>query len=263
LSSKENEKRPLVYIAGALTGLNPEEADRYKRWYEGAAQICEELGFEPYLPHKHTDPVQHPKISAYEVYLTDTSKVKEARFVLAFTDVPSHGVGIELAIAAEYEKPVILMIRLGCPVSRMVLGSPSVIGAVSFSDWEQGARLLRRMIINRASLLETSLRQTEHLERIEIILPITYNNGQPVPEEDFESLENVLGRRFGGWSYAPGRGGWANHEGRRYIEEHRRYDVLVAPGDFSEEEFCHLRETLQKRFKQLEVLMLRTTATRL
>ncbi len=43
--------RPKVYIAGALTGLDPPEVERFKAMYEDIGRACEELGLAPYLPH--------------------------------------------------------------------------------------------------------------------------------------------------------------------------------------------------------------------
>ncbi|MBU2104189.1 MAG: DUF4346 domain-containing protein, partial [Nanoarchaeota archaeon] len=58
-----------IYIAGKLTGdASPEES---KKFYEDIASVAEQSGFNAYLPHKFTDPIEHPHISAIEVYEKD------------------------------------------------------------------------------------------------------------------------------------------------------------------------------------------------
>lgn len=205
MSMEAKEERPIAYIAGRLTGLPPTKANQYKKMYESAAQICEELGFKAYLPHEHTDPLKHPLVSPTEVYLTDTGKVRDAKIVIAFIDEPSFGVGTELGYAAVYETFVILVHHLGVPVSRMVFGNPSVIGIVPYSKWEEAIEVLRQTILSRAELINISdeivdyYREQEEAS-VKFILPITHNDGQPVLEDEFKSLEYFLIRRFGGCS---------------------------------------------------------------
>lgn len=258
MALQTKEEGPLVYIAGALTGLAPDRATEYRNIYESAAAVCEGLHLTPYLPHKHTDPILHPLVSAYEVYLTDAAVVKNARLVIAFTDTPSFGVGSELAIAAEHETHVVLVNRLGIPVSRMVIGNPAIIGVVNYTNWDQGKELLRQLLVARSELLKLPKEIVEfHKSSTEGFLafpvPAVDNDGHPIAEEVYAELESLLMERFGAWSVASGAGNWKDEEGKEYPEGHRKYEILVSR--FSEFEFQELKKTIETRFDQIEILM--------
>ncbi len=135
------EKRPLVYISGALTGL--ENPDNQKRFYERIASLCEEIGLEAYLPHKHTDPVNHPYISPQEVFERDRRAVRKADLVIAYVGIPSLGVGMELAYAEVFDIPVILLAEEDRKISRFVLGIPNVKGVVRFKTREEALEKLK------------------------------------------------------------------------------------------------------------------------
>jgi hypothetical protein len=64
--------------------------------------------------------------------------------------------------------------------------------------------------------------------RYEILLPLTYNNGQPVPGEAVEQTREELILRFGAATLSPStfRGAWIN-SGVRYEDESLRLFVDV------------------------------------
>jgi hypothetical protein len=250
---------PLVYISGALTGLPKNKNQEYKHIYESAGQICKDLGFNIYLPHTHNDPYDYPLVTAPEVWSTNIENVEKSSFVIAFTDHLSFGVGSELGVAAQHHIPVVVVYRLGKPISKMVLGNPSIIGVVTYSaKWLDGSEKLRQMLLNKADQLNIPRHKVELHKSIDTVLvefklPITYNDGQLVPESEFLKLEDLLQRRFGGWSVRSGRGGWASEDGTKYVEDHRHYDVEVK--NFSRYEFYELKQTLKNNFKQIELDM--------
>ena len=58
-----------IYVSGALTDVeNPIET---KALYEKIGLVCEEIGFQSYVPHLHTDPVNNPDITPREVFDKD------------------------------------------------------------------------------------------------------------------------------------------------------------------------------------------------
>ncbi len=134
-------REQIVYISGALTGL--EDHEEQKGFYEDIASICEELGFQVYLPHKHTDPVKHPYVTPQEVFKTDKMAVRKADLVIAYVGKPSLGVGMELAYAEVFDIPVILLLEEDKRVSRFALGAPNVKAVIRFRTREEGLKKLR------------------------------------------------------------------------------------------------------------------------
>ena len=123
-----------VFISGALTGIQKPQS--VKAYYERLAQACEDLGWDPYVPHKHSDPIAHPHLSAREVYGIDRYQVRTSNLVIAYAGIPSLGTGQEVQIAEEHGVPVVLLFERGKLVSRMTRGSPNVIAEICFDDIE-------------------------------------------------------------------------------------------------------------------------------
>ncbi len=63
-----------------------------------------------------------PDAAARTVYETDITMAAEADLMLAIADVPSTGLGMELAKRAELGRATIVAHREGADISRMVLG---------------------------------------------------------------------------------------------------------------------------------------------
>lgn len=121
-----------VYISGALTGV--EKLTETKAFYESIAMLCEEAGFQAYVPHLVTDPVTHPKVTPESVFETDKRQVGQADLVIAYVGFPSLGVGMELAYSEASSTPIILLYEKGKEVSRFPRGIPTVIAEIQFQD---------------------------------------------------------------------------------------------------------------------------------
>ena len=141
-------KNSTVYISGALTGIaNPEAT---KAFYESIGLLCEKMGFNAYVPHLHTDPVNNPDVTPQQVFETDKKMVSQADLVIVYMGQPSFGVGMEIAYAEMNQIPTILVYEEGKTISRFPRGIPSKIGEVVFKTHEDALQKLRE-------ILETSL----------------------------------------------------------------------------------------------------------
>lgn len=136
-----------VYISGALT--NVPNLEELRSFYEDIDALCRDLGMEPYLPHKHSDPVLNPHLSPKEVYERDKKRVLSSDLVIAYVGVPSLGVGMEIAYADEHGIPVVLVYPEGTRVSRLVRGLPShiLIGEVRFTSQEDALSQIREILM--------------------------------------------------------------------------------------------------------------------
>jgi hypothetical protein len=92
--------------------------------------------------------------------------------------------------------------------------------------------------------------------RYEILLPLQFNDGQPVPDEVIGETLVELRQRFGAVSCETQliRGQW-QHEGQTYLDNLTR--VFVDIPDQAEDRafFVEFKERIKERFKQLDVWM--------
>lgn len=133
-----------VYISGALTGI--ENSTAIKAFYETLGSLCEEIGFEAYVPHINTDPINNPNISPRQVFETDKNQVSASDLVIAYVGYPSLGVGMELAYAETNSIPIILLYEKGKGISRFPRGIPTVISEIQFNDYEDALTQLKSVL---------------------------------------------------------------------------------------------------------------------
>jgi nucleoside 2-deoxyribosyltransferase len=134
-----------IYVSGALTDVeNPAEI---KAFYEKIGLLCEEIGFQSYVPHLHTDPVNNPDITPREVFDKDKHEVSISDLVIAYLGSLSFGVGMELAYAENNKIPIILLYETGKRISRFPRGIPSVIAEIQFNDHEDALNQLKNVLL--------------------------------------------------------------------------------------------------------------------
>ncbi len=133
-----------LYISGALTGI--EKPTEIKAFYEAIALITEEIGFQAYVPHVNTDPINNPDVTPRQVYETDKNQVISSDLVIAYIGYPSLGVGMELAYAEINSIPIILVYEKGKAISRFPRGIPTVICEVQFTDYEDALNQIKRFL---------------------------------------------------------------------------------------------------------------------
>ncbi|MBE3143862.1 MAG: hypothetical protein IMZ61_08060, partial [Planctomycetes bacterium] len=74
----------------------------------------------------------------------DSTWVKECDVLIAEVSTPSHGVGYEIALALISGKPVLCLYRIGCKVSKMIVGNTSPgLKVVQYDTAGQAVRLAR------------------------------------------------------------------------------------------------------------------------
>lgn len=133
-----------AYVSGALSALGDDAAGRIL--YELIGEILEGEGLSTYVPHRYTDPIAAPGLTAQTVYDVDRQHVSGAALLVAYAGVPSFGVGIEVEIAREHGVPVVLVVHRGRAVSRMLLGNPAVVEVVRFADLDGLRRSLAEAV---------------------------------------------------------------------------------------------------------------------
>jgi nucleoside 2-deoxyribosyltransferase len=66
------------------------------------------------------------QLSPAAVFSRDTAWLRECQAVVAEVSTPSHGVGMEIAFALQWGKPVLCLLRRGARVSKMIAGHPGL-----------------------------------------------------------------------------------------------------------------------------------------
>ncbi len=142
--------KPIAYIAGALTDLPADLHAPLRKFYEDIGIACEDSGFAAILPHKWGDPLIMKEETPESIDRNDRRQLTTASLLIAYVGHPSLGTGIEIEIAHQDKKPIILVYekerlqkRL---VSRFVLGNPSVKAHVAFTDYEDAKAQLRKLL---------------------------------------------------------------------------------------------------------------------
>ena len=130
-----------IYVSGALT--NGER----KSFYEKIGKEISDNGWNPYIPHLHTDPKDNPDVTPEEVYEVDMKKIEESSYVVAYVGLPSLGVGAELEHANACGIPIILMYKKGERVSRLVQGIPKVCLTIVYENEEDGIHQLWKKLL--------------------------------------------------------------------------------------------------------------------
>jgi hypothetical protein len=90
--------------------------------------------------------------------------------------------------------------------------------------------------------------------RYEILLPLTFNDGRPIPGEALEQTREELIDGFGGVTLVPGsaQGVWL-HAGTRYEDETVLFIVDVADVPENRDFFVRFKPILLRRFEQIEI----------
>ena len=128
LFNMQNTKKK-IYISGALTIINSEK--NLKKIYENLSDICQEHNYTTYVPHLGgTDPIKNPAVTPKEVWEKDHHEVVTSDAILAYSGMPSLGVGGELEIARVTNSKIILWSFTGEKVSRLPLGNPAVLSHI-------------------------------------------------------------------------------------------------------------------------------------
>ena len=100
-----------------------------------------------------------------------------------------------------------------------------------------------------------------HLRRVEVYLPLEYNDGRPIADAKYLTLQTELRARFGGVTSTqrqfPLQGAW--HFGKDVYEERVVVFTLLDFRDQTEAELLkylnRLKQRLMKKFDQLEILI--------
>ncbi len=143
-----------AYLASALTGLTDVQQDHLVKVSDIVASICEDLDINLYEPRKATDPIQHPDVSAEDVFNIDRERVLSCDLLIHVADFASTGAGEELDFALGALIPIILIAHGDTKVSRMVTGIPAFKLMITYRDFDELGLELRQRLTEIRPILE-------------------------------------------------------------------------------------------------------------
>ena len=108
-------------------------------------------GISAYVPHKHTDPMEHPEHTPQDVYNRNHDIVANARMIIAYVGEPSIGVGGELEIAKNNDTEIIIHFFRNEKVSRMARGNPSVVTEITYETEDECLEKIREFLGSKKS----------------------------------------------------------------------------------------------------------------
>ena len=116
-----------AYLASGLTSLNEDQITIVELVSGLIAGFCSQAGVVVHQPVLHTHPKDHSHLTPSEIHDADFARVIESDVVIAIGDFASWGAGIELAWAERLRMPVLMFMREGRLVSRLVEGTSADI----------------------------------------------------------------------------------------------------------------------------------------
>ena len=155
-----------VYVASALTGLDEDQDAIVRLVSEAIADHCSQIGVLVHQPALHTHPIDHGSLAADEVHDADFRKVLESDVIVAIGDFPSWGAGKELAWAERLRAPILMFVRQGQSVSRLVEGTTADIEVVAWHHVADIRDACNTYFMKRKSRLEAQRRLRESRQHL-------------------------------------------------------------------------------------------------
>ena len=134
----------LAYLSGPIIHQNNRKEDFYRL----VVSTLEELDIDVFAPQFL------PPAPAEEIYQRDVHKVRSCDFLIAEVSSPSHGVGMEIMLAIELQKPILLFQGAkGENLSRMVLGADGKV-LFTYGGLDEVSKRLRKIDLKALTVAE-------------------------------------------------------------------------------------------------------------
>jgi nucleoside 2-deoxyribosyltransferase len=152
-----DRKMTLAYLSGPIIHAE----DRRDDFYRVVIDLLEENGVEVFAPQFF------PPASPEEIYERDVHNVRACDFLVAEVSSPSHGVGMEIMLAVELSKPILLFFDSSSGrLSKMVSGAPGK-ALFNYLDIDDVAQVLGRIDFNNLIVDECPICDSQVVEATE------------------------------------------------------------------------------------------------
>jgi hypothetical protein len=147
-----------VYLASGLTSLTDDQITIVELVSGLVAGYCANAGVMVHQPVLHTHPRDHMGLAPEEVHAKDFSSVVESDAIIAIGDFASWGAGKELVWAERLRTPVLVLLREGRSMSRLVTGSTGDIVVASWRFPDDIREVWTTYFVRRQAQLEAHRR---------------------------------------------------------------------------------------------------------
>ena len=130
-----------IYFACSISGGRKDE-----KAYQYLVQVLTGMGID--IPTAHIAETGVEDVDAREepgdIYNRDVSWIRESDLLIAEVSTPSHGVGYEIGLALDLEKPVLCLYKKGVVVSKMITGNPHpLLSVMEYENMTKAEEILR------------------------------------------------------------------------------------------------------------------------
>ncbi|NHJ13226.1 MAG: hypothetical protein EAX95_06085 [Candidatus Thorarchaeota archaeon] len=134
----------LAYLSGPII-ISENRRDPF---YKTIIEVLQSRGFEVFAPQFL------PPAEPEAIFQRDVDALRKSVLVIAEISSPSHGVGMEIMLAIELEKPLILFHhKAASRISKMVTGAPGC-AIFEYQSVEEAAAILRSINLEELALVK-------------------------------------------------------------------------------------------------------------
>jgi hypothetical protein len=147
-----------AYLASGLTALTDDQLTIVELLSGLLSEFCSAANVLVHQPVMHTHPKDHADLEPHEVHQRDFAKVIASDAVIALGDFASWGGGKELVWAERLRLPVLLLVKKGASVSKLVLGTTGDIERHEWRFHNEVREAWQTFFLKRKAQLETHRR---------------------------------------------------------------------------------------------------------
>ncbi len=197
-----------AYLASGLTSLNEDQITIVELVSGLIGNFCGDAGVMVHQPVLHTHPKDHGALSAEEVHAKDFASVTESDVVIAIGDFASWGAGKELAWAERLRTPVLLLLREGRSMSRLVVGSTGDVEVATWRFPNDLRDIWTTYFMKRKAQLEAHRRMRATRQRLWTPTLLRLRSGfdrlEPAQQREIAAIAHLSPRRVHEILSAPG-----------------------------------------------------------
>jgi hypothetical protein len=95
--------------------------------------------------------------------------------------------------------------------------------------------------------------------KIDIIVPIYYNNNKPIEYIVLEDISNMILEKFGGLTVFSGLSGYWKQDNKIYQDESLLYSIVMDDNNVNNQALIKLKDYMRIQLRQIEIFMTKSS----